>query len=367
MEKGYHSDNYDDINYVSQKRNVNNADAMIRNYVSSYLREGLIKGRNKFGYSVSIRIKFPRGKLEVGFRSIKEQYDKELRLNKSRSDSPSSVGLRSTPFEMVQPSPDSAAQSRIENNYSPADSGTEFQNSGVHFNNTKPSNSRGPISSLLAAERRIIDHGTLSAQKIIAATSDNAEVLNRLAHKALEGRYFSKFVKGSLLYTLLDNENLGADSLDYIARNAKRKKTMLEVAKHQNVSQVTLEYLVEVSRREVMRIAVSSPITSDMVKAQHSVAESLTVMAEAVKHLYDPNAIDLAVRSAAEGSIWRKLNTWVVGVGPSQNRLMRNAIRNSNTSDATLEWIQNITAPTSISLPIEAREELSRRHPRVVH
>ncbi len=286
-------------------------------------------------------------------------------LNKGQSKIPGSGAPPPTPLEGVQSLPGAAAQIGNENNYDSASSGTESHGvsaGSAYSYNGQSGGMRGASSSLLAAQKRILDRGTISEQKILAATSDNAEVLDRLARKALEGSNLNRFVKGSLLYTLLDNENLTSDSLDYVARNSKRKKTKLEVARHQNVSQETLAYLVEDSRKAVRRIAVSSPVMSENVRAEHSVAENLSVMAEAVKHLKDPATIDLTVRSALEGSIMRKLARAGPGIGPRQEKVLSNAITNSNTSDATLERILKLAEDIGeMSLIESAKKERSRR------
>ena len=262
-------------------------------------------------------------------------------LNKGKSqngpDAPPPI-----PSEGTQLLPGAVGDNPNDKNHNPVDDTTEYPGNGTYSNNRQSGGKYSASSALQAAQRRIIERGTMSEQKILAATSDNAEVLDQLSKKALEGSNLSRFVKGSLLYTLLDNENLTSDSLDYIARNSKRKKTKLEVARHQNVSQDTLAYLVEDSRRAVRRVAVSSPVMSEDVRAEHSVAESLSVMAEAVKHVKDPKLIDLTVSSALEGSIMRKLARAGPGIGPRQEKVLANAVTNPNTSEATLDRIQKL-------------------------
>ena len=283
-------------------------------------------------------------------------------LNKGKSKSEGSIAPPPTPLEGVQSLPGTADQSHRGNNYSPADGETESQSGSTSSYNGQSGTRRESDSSLLAAQRRIIERGTLSEKKILAATSGNAEVLDKLARNALDGSNLSRFVKGSLLYTLLDNENLTSDSLDYIARNSKRKKTKLEVVRHPNVSQDTLAYVVEDSRRAVRRAAVSSPVMSEDTRAEHSVSESLSVMAEAVKHLKNPAVIDLTVQSAVEGSFMRKITDAGPGLGPRQKRVITNAAANPNTSNATLERILKLAEEINAQNLVDSvKKELDRR------
>jgi hypothetical protein len=248
-------------------------------------------------------------------------------------------------------------------NGNPTNNQNSNQNGNTSNNQNNNAYDTANLDPLAIAQLRIVDNGTISEQKIVAATSNNPYVLDKLAKKSLEGSNLSRYVKGSVLYNLLENENLNSDSLDYIARNSKRKKTKLKVAKHLNVSQETLSYLIEDSRRAVRKAVVSNPAISERDLASHSVAESLTVMAEAVKHIRDPRLIDLTVQSAIEGSAMRKVSNYSFGLGPRQVRVLENAIENHNTSNETIEKIAEIARSSTIKYIVDlAEEELRRRN-----